>query len=188
MQPDTAELIGDVARPRLVFTSTLWTELLEELAARGLGLKESGAFLLGDGNGVRRVTSVAYYDDLDPDCLTGGISFASAAYGRLWDVCAARNAKVVADVHTHPGRWVAQSATDRDHPMLAVAGHIALIVPCLAQGTIEPVDVGVHDYLGEGEWRSSFDDDAANRIVLEGSRTRRRMLHFFTKWRLPWRR
>ncbi len=165
----------------LVFAPGVWSGLLAGLAARGQGRRESGAFLLGQIDGdTARVTSVAFYDDLDPNCLTGAISFASEAYGRLWDLCAAREAQVVADTHTHPGGWVEQSATDRAHPMISMAGHVALILPNFAQGQLGARDIGVHDYLGNGSWESSLGPDVDGRLVIETSRLRR--------WWQFWRR
>lgn len=154
----------------------LWQQILIQLAARGRGERESGAFLLGEtnGNGSRRVLDVIYYDDLDSACLTGGISFNGAAYGRLWDQCVERGFAVVADVHTHPGSGVAQSSTDRAHPMIAQAGHIALIVPFFGQRTVSPAQVGVHEYLGDGEWNSSLDKAAARRLRITNGRSWRR--------------
>jgi proteasome lid subunit RPN8/RPN11 len=145
------------------FDEALWDELLRELAIRGGGVRESGAFLLGptpvDGS-PRRAVAAVYYDDLDPASLTGGISFSGSAYGRLWDACDERGLAVVADVHTHPGPSVGQSSTDRAHPMLAQRGHVALIVPHFAQEPVRPEQVGVHEYLGDGEWRSTHGREA----------------------------
>lgn len=55
-----------------------------ELAHRGNGERESGAFLLTPpatprARARQRVIAVAYYDDLDPQCLTGGITFTAAS-------------------------------------------------------------------------------------------------------------
>jgi hypothetical protein len=153
---------------RLRFRHSLWSEIFAELRDRGAGRRESGAFLLtpreSDG---RTVTGVVYYDDLDPDCLTGGISFRGNAYGRLWSICDARNLRVAGDAHTHPGRGVSQSSVDQQNPMVARAGHIALIVPSFANGRIRPADLGVHEYRGSEGWRSAYGDTAA-RLVYVG--------------------
>ncbi len=62
--------------------------MISELARRGQGRRESGAFLLADRDGPpTTVTRVVYLDDLDPNCLTGGISFDGLAYSKLWDIC-----------------------------------------------------------------------------------------------------
>ena len=145
-------------RPRLAIAPDLWEEMREELGRRGLhGRRESGAFLLGARRkGERRVTRIVYLDDLDPGCLTGNIHFRGAGYPRLWDICEAEGVRVIADVHTHPGPGVAQSATDRENPMIAQAGHVALILPACATRPVAAREVGVHEYLGERGWESWF--------------------------------
>jgi proteasome lid subunit RPN8/RPN11 len=154
-------------RPLLVVEQPLWQQLLGGLRTRGGGRRESGAFLLGPVHSrLRAVSAVVYYDDLDPASLTGGISFKGSAYGVLWDECEQRGLRVVADVHTHPADWVAQSTTDRAHPMLAQAGHIALIVPHFAQKTVRARDVGIHEYRGEGQWCSWVGSKAERRLRL----------------------
>jgi proteasome lid subunit RPN8/RPN11 len=160
--------------PLVVVDGRLWDELIAELAERGRGERESGAFLLGQrhANGrARRILGAVYYDELDERSLTGGISFDGAAYGRLWDACAEKGLGVVADVHTHPGPWVAQSSIDRAHPMIAQAGHIALIVPDFARRPAVARKVGVHEYLGDGRWRSSLGSAAARRLRIERTRS-----------------
>jgi proteasome lid subunit RPN8/RPN11 len=150
----------------------LWKELLGELAERGRGNRESGAFLLGDiqPGHPRRVRAVVYYDDLDAKCLTGGISFDGTAYGRLWDLCAEKQLRVVADTHTHPGPGVEQSSVDRAHPMIARAQHVALIIPHFAQQSVSSEQVGVHEYLGDGTWNSFLDSDATRRFQIKARR------------------
>jgi proteasome lid subunit RPN8/RPN11 len=145
----------------------LWQELLGELAARGGGVRESGAFLLSEAAGDRkRVARVVYLDDLDPTSLQGGISFRGAAYGTLWRICRRERLTVVADVHTHPGPLVAQSTIDRANPMIATAGHVALIVPDYAQRPVGAREVGVHVYRGEHQWNSAFAGNAARLLYI----------------------
>ena len=127
-----------------------WRRLLAELQRRGDQRRESGAFLLA-GRDSDRITHVAYYDDLDADCLTGGISFASSGFTKLWRICESLDLRVVADVHTHPSIWVDQSGIDADNPMIARVGHVAIIVPSF--GHAQRVDeCGVHIYLGSRQW------------------------------------
>lgn len=145
----------------------LWQELLDELAARGGGVRESGAFLLADAAGDRRrVVRAVYLDDLDPNSLQGGISFRGTAYGALWRICRRERLTVVADVHTHPGSGVAQSTIDRRNPMIATAGHVAVIVPDYAERPVGGREVGVHVYRGEHQWTSAFGRDAARLLYV----------------------
>jgi hypothetical protein len=138
----------------LSMTRRAWWRLIRELARRGHGNRESGAFLLARaGEGHRRVVEVAYYDDLDPDSLRGNITFSRDGFARLNDLCRERLA-VAADVHTHPTDWISQSETDRTNPMVRIAGHVAVIVPNYARGRIRPSDTGVHLYEGNHRWTS----------------------------------
>lgn len=131
---------------------------------RSEGRRESGAFLLAPVGDSRHVCHIEYFDDLDPNCLGGHIHLDGRALSRLWDICEERGLRVVADVHTHPGGNVQQSPTDRNNPMVASAGHVALIVPHLAASRVRPRDVGVHEYAGDNGWRSWYGRDAASRL------------------------
>ena len=140
--------------------------MLAELKGRGRGQRESGAFLLADrGGDGRTVTRVVFLDDLDPNCLTGGISLDGLAYSKLWDICDAEEKVVIGDVHTHPAGDVRQSDIDAANPMLAMEGHIALIVPNFAVGPIVAKEVGVHRYDGVG-WRTWSGADAAELLFI----------------------
>jgi proteasome lid subunit RPN8/RPN11 len=147
-----------------------WLELLSELERRGGGWRESGAFLCAESASTRpNVTRVVYFDDLDPECLRGDIHIVGTAYSKLWNICEAEDLRVVGDVHTHPGVNVAQSGTDANSPALARAGHVALIVPNLASGDIQPSAVGVHLYGGDAGWRSWFRRKASIRLDVRRS-------------------
>ena len=131
----------------------LWRELLVELCRRGEERRESGAFLLGKEHGGRQsVERVMYYDDLDPRCLDHGIiEFDGAGYDPLWRLCGDAGLRVVADVHTHPGKPF-QSEADRTSPMVAQAGHVALIVPDFAKNMAHPSQLGIYQYCGQHRW------------------------------------
>src|SRR5713226_6078851 len=151
----------------LRFTRRTWSQLMLELRRRGQGHKESGAFLLGRPlDPHRRVRKSVYLDDLDPECLQGGIKFNGLAYSALWNVCEKCGLTVVGDIHTHPGAFVMQSAIDADNPMIAQRGHVALIVPHLATRTVRALDVGVHLYDGSDGWTSWIGNEAADRISI----------------------
>jgi proteasome lid subunit RPN8/RPN11 len=139
---------------RLSCPAKLWREGLDELRRRTEGHHESGAFLLGRRDGDQRsVTRFAYYDDLDPHSLeTGIVVFDGSGYGPLWQLCRETSLTVIADVHVHPGR-AGQSSSDRDNPMIAKPGHIALIVLRLAERVFGPTELGIYEYEGEHRWR-----------------------------------
>lgn len=139
---------------QLSCSSRRWRAGLKELKRRGRGWRESGAFLLGYHDGERRVVKrFVYYDDLDPHCLdTGIVVFDGTGYPPLWQLCRETGLRVLADVHTHPGP-ATQSPTDRANPMLARPGHVALIVPNLAQRKVGSSELGVYEYEGNHNWR-----------------------------------
>jgi hypothetical protein len=150
-----AEIAQDVideaiAHAPFTMSRRRWKLLLAELRKRGDGRRESGAFLLADRD-RHRVTAVAFYDDLDANCLTGGISFGSSGFTELWRICGAEDLTVVADVHTHPGQWVEQSEIDATNPMIARVGHVAMIVPSYGRAE-RPQECGLHIYLGSRRW------------------------------------
>lgn len=133
-----------------------WKRLLRQLNVRGGGRAESGAFLLGqrDKQGRARIVDFVLYDDLDPNSLsTGIVHFNGRYFSELWAICEARGLTVVADVHTHP-EGAGQSASDQAHPMIARAGHLALIVPNFARGPIRRPDIGIYRYCGGGQWET----------------------------------
>lgn len=132
----------------------LWRRLLAQLRERGRNAtRESGAFLLGHREGAAaRITDFVLYDDLDPHALESGIvRFDGRYFGELWEICRRRKLQVVADVHVHPG-GAGQSDSDRAHPMISRAGHIALILPDFAQGPLRMRRIGIYRYLGNKEW------------------------------------
>jgi proteasome lid subunit RPN8/RPN11 len=146
---------------RLSCSISLWHYCLAELKRRGEGYHESGAFMLGYSNKNRRVVvDFVFYDDIDPGSLDSGIvEIQAAAFGKLWQICRDRGLEVVGDIHTHPGRpW--QSDTDRRNPMVAIQGHIAVIVPNFALHKVKTSELGIYQYLGNHRWQSYLNDSA----------------------------
>lgn len=150
-------------RPRLIeLSATLYRELIRDLAASGRGQKESGAFLLGtQDDGVRKVTSYLMYDVIAPASSREHdyVALTGEEMATAWSHCYRVGLEVVADVHTHPF-GPAQSRSDRAHPMVSIAGHVALIVPSFATGNPMPGDLGVHVFRGSGQWESMFGEQA----------------------------
>jgi len=153
---------------RLMISRGKWHALLSELRAKGDGRRESGAFLLAPV-GSRRIDEVVFFDDVDPHCLVGSIRLSGDAFSRLADRCRAVDQQVVADVHTHPYDRVDLSSVDRSHPMVALPGHVALVVPRFAAGRIRRREIGFHQYLGEAGWASAFGKAARRRLRLARS-------------------
>ena len=154
-------------RSRIRISARMWRELISDLGERGAGVRESGAFLLAaSGTDTRTVRSLLFFDDLDPGSLAGNISLTAAAFGKLWATCSQDRLRVVADVHTHPGPYVAQSGIDQANPLVAVAGHVAIVIPNFAERPVNPRDCGVHIYLGDHQWRAAYGRAAARLLYV----------------------
>lgn len=157
--------------PLLEMRQDLYDELVRDLAKSGRGVKEAGAFLLGDlrepGTRPRQVRSYLMYDVVAPDSNREHdyVAFTAEEMARAWEHCYRTGLQVVADVHTHP-LGPGQSETDQAHPIVSLEGHVALIVPYFALRSPLPVDLGVHVFLGAGQWRSMFHEQAREAVLL----------------------
>lgn len=154
--------------PLLEIPHGLYNSLIVDLAKSGQGIKESGAFLLGTLDGQRRcITSYLMYDKVAPlsSSQHAYVALTAEEMARAWEHCYEVGLQVVADVHTHPF-GPAQSNSDRAHPIVSLAGPVALIVPYFAKGSPQPRDLGVHLFDGCGRWRSMFRDQALEAVCL----------------------
>ncbi|MBN9523424.1 Mov34/MPN/PAD-1 family protein [bacterium] len=131
-----------------------WRWVIGELHRRGENSHEAGAFLLGcERWGRLQVTDAVFYDELDPAAYATGVCVLHGeAFAALWALCRKRKLTVLADVHTHP-RAAFQSESDRTNPMVARAGHVAIIVPNFAAGQPRASELGVFEYRGDHRWR-----------------------------------
>lgn len=153
--------------PLLEIPAPLWAGLIEHLRIQGAGVRESGAFLLGHKTDAgRMMTRFLPYESLQADALHDDyVSLTSASFAKLWDICRTDALSVVADIHTHrlgPG----QSRSDRTNPMVALKGHIALIVPRFAQGRVRPQDLGMYVYEGSHAWVAHSGSDVGRLLRL----------------------
>lgn len=132
-----------------------WMALMRGLRRRSGGEREAGAFLLSNSRS-ERVRHVLFYDELDPQAFaSGAIMMDGKGYLKLWEYCKRKHARVVADIHTHPGAWTGQSPIDMRNPAISQVNHIALIVPYFAQSRMQGLrGVGIHEYLGDHKWRT----------------------------------
>ncbi len=153
--------------PLLEAPAQVWVDLIAHLRAQGAGVRESGAFLLGHKSEGRRVaTCFLPYEQLQADALHDDyVALSATSFSKLWELCRSNGVAVVADVHTHrfgPG----QSRSDRANPMVALKGHVALIVPRFAQGTVCLQDLGLYIYEGEHKWTSFLGSDVGRLMRL----------------------
>lgn len=140
-------------RHRLICPQRLWRWTLSELDRRGRRRHEAGAFLLGrEIDGCGEISEVVFYDDLDPEAYRTGVCILHGdSFAKLWACCRERRLKVIADVHTHGG-VAQQSEADRTNPMVARAGHIAIIVPKFAIAPTWYRSLGIYEYRGDHTW------------------------------------
>ncbi len=139
--------------PGLACAKSLWDRGARELQRRTGNARESGAFLLGKKEAkTRRILRFVYYDDLDPHCFDRGIvEFDGGQYGSLWNICRDEGLEVVADVHVH-ALGFGQSPSDREHPMMPLAGHLAVILSHYALNNVLPGHIGLYEYQGNHHW------------------------------------
>lgn len=142
-----------MAKQVLHFSRRLWLTCMAELHARTGHRHESGCFVLGKiDQHHRRARRCVYYDELDPLTYSSGVCILHAdAFTRLWAICRAEGLTVIADIHTHP-EGAFQSESDRTNPMIARAGHCAIIVPAYAKGWIWRHHLGLFQYQGDHRW------------------------------------
>jgi hypothetical protein len=154
-------------KARLRLNSAFFKNVVQELHRRGDERREAGAFLLGsiDDRGRRTVDDVIFYDDVYPDCArSGAIALPGELFATVWEICRQRDRAVVADVHTPPGLAL-QSETDQRHPVVAMSGHIAMIVPNYAK--VKRRDsLGVFEYRGAGNWRDIAEAELADYLEI----------------------
>ena len=140
-------------RPEILCSAQVWRAGVAELRRRAGDRRESGAFLLGSTDKVRRIEEFVFYDDIDPNALrTGIVIIDGRRLGDLWAHCRKTGYAVVADVHVHPGGF-GQSASDRANPVIPEVGHMAMIIPDFAARATGPGGIGVYEYLGKRQWR-----------------------------------
>lgn len=153
--------------PLLEMPAAMFDALVADLAAAGQGRRESGAFLFGHLEPRRRVVEYRMYCEIAPESARreSYVTLTGAELARAWDHARSTRLHVIADVHTHP-EGPAQSRSDRAHPIVAVPGHVALIVPWFALKRPQPVDLGVHVFLGGGRWESCFESEAGQAVHL----------------------
>ena len=131
----------------------MWLDCLRQLHLRSEGVHESGCFLLGRKDDQNlRADHCVYYDELDRNAYSSGVCVLYAdAFECLFALCRNSGLTVIADIHTHPGS-ARQSHADRQNPMVARAGHIALIVPSYARPPVWRHLLGAYQYRGSHEW------------------------------------
>lgn len=154
----------------LFVPSALWSATWNGLRVRGGGRREAACVWAGtrDG-GVERACEVIFLDDL-PGTVGRRLQHRTsrAAVAMLLQRARELGLVIVGDVHTHPSDWVDLSDVDRAHPIEYRVGLVALVLPEFAMGTPDIGLVGVHEYSGDGHWRTFEGEQVTQRLCVVG--------------------
>lgn len=72
----------------------------------------------------------------------------------------------LAQVHSHPGKWVDHSPTDDASPIASDDGFLSIVWPHFCQGPLSlPAEWGIHE-IQRGRWRRWSRDETARRLVV----------------------
>jgi hypothetical protein len=146
-----------------------WHLTWQRLRASSNGQAESACIWAGERRqGNEEVQKVYFLDEL-PNVQRARLYHRTSreATSRLFEELRRAGHSIIADVHTHPTDWVGLSQTDEAHPIEYRIGLVALVFPFFATGKMELSRVGVHEYLGSGEWNQLTSEEATSRIQIE---------------------
>lgn len=155
--------------PIIRISTNLWNETIKGLAEHSQGLRESGCIWAGKRNELTwTVKEVLFLDDL-PGVRRQHLYHRTPriAINKLFELLREKDLQIIADLHTHPTDWVELSDTDKLHPIEYRIGLIAVIFPYFAQMKHKFNDLGVHEYLGNGEWQRLPLSEVNKRIIIE---------------------
>ena len=151
---------------QLVVFEGVWTSTWSGLRERGQSERETACVWLGKREGsIERAHVAVFLDDLPG---TVGRRLQHRTSRTAVDMLLMRSRElgmvIVADIHTHPADWVDLSDIDRLHPIEYRIGLLALILPDFAASRPNLQRVGVHEYIGDGDWKTFRAQDAARRV------------------------
>jgi proteasome lid subunit RPN8/RPN11 len=156
---------------QLVVSADVWSSTWLGLRERGQGQRETASVWLGKKTGTIEHAHVAVFLDDLPG--TVGRRLQHRTSRTAIDMLLARARElgmvIVADIHTHPADWVDLSDTDRLHPIEYRIGLLALVLPDFAASRPDLQRVGVHEYVGDGEWTTFRAQEAARRMRIVGA-------------------
>ncbi len=143
-------------RRRLIVPRELWDQTWLGLRSRGRGKVESAAIWGGKRDDVSETAEAVYFlDDLAGHFQHRGYHYVPPkALARLFAQLQRDGRVIVADIHTHPTAWVDLSELDKEHPIEFRPGLHALVLPSYAIPAPSLRLSGVHEYEGDGQWRT----------------------------------
>lgn len=140
---------------QIVVSLMLWQSTWNGLRTRGAATRESACVWGGKRTVAADIaTSVTFLDDL-PGVRAGTRyhRLTRETIDALFAILRSNKEMIVADIHTHPGCWVDLSPTDAEHPIEYRPGLPAIVIPYFAMGAPALDGLGLHEYVGDGEWR-----------------------------------
>jgi len=141
---------------RILIPTPLWNHTWSGLRERGHGKVESVGVWAGTRDGLtEHVKCVHFLSDFGRAYQRKGYHLAST---RMLADLFARLQKdhhvLIADVHTHPTKWVGLSEIDKQHPIEFRPGIHAIVLPSFARSSPSIARAGIHEYIGNGEWQT----------------------------------
>jgi hypothetical protein len=126
------------------------------LHERGNGIFESTAVWAGVRDGwVETIDTIYFLGDFVGRVQCRGYhSVPAKALELLFEKLQQGRRLIIGDVHTHPTDWVGLSRIDQANPIEFRRGVLAVVLPAFAKPEPSLESAGVHEYRGNGMWRT----------------------------------
>lgn len=147
---------ADANNRKVLIPKGLWEMTWCGLCDRGRGRVESAAVWAGKRDGkIEVVEGVYFLDDFAGGLQRRGYHLVTPeALAKLFAQLQKERRVLIADVHTHPTGWVGLSEIDKEHPIEFRPGIHAIVLPFFALPEPSLKTAGVHEYKGDGKWRT----------------------------------
>lgn len=156
-------------RTQIIIPSSVWKKTWEGLRKNGKGQREAACIWSGQlGKQEWTVEGVTFLDEIHgvhAAELQHRVSRAACDY--IFSQLREQKRQIVVDIHTHPEEWVGLSYVDQLHPIEFRIGLIAMVFPHYAMKAPSLQEVGVHEYLGSGNWRQLEGNEIQQRIQIK---------------------
>lgn len=156
-------------KPEILISTTQWKETWAGLKIRGQESREALCVWAGDRKSQPwKVLEVVFLDDFPG--VEGFARFhrvSREAVTALFRCLHQKNLQLIADVHSHPGSWVGLSDIDMEHPLEFRVGFLSLVLPSYAIPKPDIGAVGVHEYIGNMEWKTLTAEAVLSRIKIQ---------------------
>ncbi len=154
--------------PILYIPISLWEKTIHGLCRRSGGCRESGCIWAGSRQEAGWQVKDAFFLDDIPGTKRQSLYHRTPrpALVKLFELLREKGYQIIADIHTHPDRWVGLSEVDKQYPIEYRIGLVAIIFPHYAQRDTSFSKIGVHEYLGNGMWRALPVHEIKERLVI----------------------